>query len=45
MSDTTTQPRPMPRMQQRYNETVAAALREQFGYKNVMQAPRLEKPN
>jgi large subunit ribosomal protein L5 len=35
--------RQMPRMQQRYNDTVAAALREQFGYKNVMQVPRLEK--
>ena len=35
--------RAMPRMQQRYNDTVAAALREQFGYKNVMQVPRLEK--
>ena len=35
--------RAVPRMQQRYNDTVAAALREQFGYKNVMQVPRLEK--
>ncbi len=45
MSETQTSPaaRAMPRMQQRYNESVAAALREQFGYKNVMQVPRLEK--
>ena len=35
--------RAVPRMQQRYNDTVASALREQFGYKNVMQVPRLEK--
>ena len=42
MSETQTQ-RQVPRMQQRYNDTVAAALREQFGYKNVMQVPRLEK--
>ncbi len=43
MSDTASQARAMPRLQQRYNDTVAAALREQFGYKNVMQVPRLEK--
>ena len=45
MSETQTPPaaRAMPRMQQRYNESVASALREQFGYKNVMQVPRLEK--
>jgi large subunit ribosomal protein L5 len=34
---------PMPRMQKRYNETVAAELQKQFGYKNVMQVPKLEK--
>ena len=42
MSETQTT-RPMPRLQQRYHETVAASLREQFGYRNVMQVPRLEK--
>ncbi|WP_419730132.1 50S ribosomal protein L5 [Lichenicola sp.] len=42
MSDTT-EVRALPRMQQRYNDEMRAALREQFGYKNVMQVPRLEK--
>jgi large subunit ribosomal protein L5 len=36
-------PPEMPRMQRRYNETVRGALREQFGYANVMQVPRLDK--
>ena len=35
--------RAKPRMQQRYESEMRAALREQFGYKNVMQVPRLEK--
>ena len=34
---------PTPRMQQRYNETVAKELQKQFGYKNVMEVPKLEK--
>jgi large subunit ribosomal protein L5 len=34
---------PMPRMQKRYNEVLAGELRKQFGYKNVMQVPKLEK--
>ncbi len=38
-----TEKRALPRMQQRYNDEMRAALREQFGYKNVMQVPRLEK--
>ncbi len=42
MSDTR-EARSLPRMQQRYNDEMRAALREQFGYKNVMQVPRLEK--
>ena len=42
MSDTR-EVRSLPRMQQRYNDEMRAALREQFGYKNVMQVPRLEK--
>lgn len=42
MSDTG-EARSLPRMQQRYNDEMRAALREQFGYKNVMQVPRLEK--
>jgi large subunit ribosomal protein L5 len=34
---------PTPRMQTRYNEVLAGELRKQFGYKNVMQVPKLEK--
>lgn len=32
-----------PRMQQRYREVVRARLKEEFGYTNEMQVPRLEK--
>ena len=39
MSDT----KPMARLQRRYLEQGRAALQEQFGYKNPMQVPRLEK--
>ena len=39
----TTETRELPRMQRRYNDEMRAALREQFGYKNPMQVPRLEK--
>ena len=35
--------RPVPRMQKRYQDEMRAKLREQFGYKNEMQVPRLEK--
>lgn len=42
MSDTT-QTRVLPRMQQRYQSEMKAKLREQFGYTNEMQIPRLEK--
>jgi large subunit ribosomal protein L5 len=42
MSDTT-QAREMPRMQQRYLAEVKSKLQEQFGYKNVMEVPKLEK--
>ena len=31
------------RMQQRYRDTIRPAMQEQFGYKNPMQVPRLEK--
>ena len=42
--DTGTAPtRQMPRMQQRYLTEVKPKLQEQFGYKNVMQVPKLEK--
>jgi large subunit ribosomal protein L5 len=33
----------MPRLQKRYVETLAPSLRTEFGYKNVMQVPKLEK--
>lgn len=33
----------MARLKQRYEAEVAPALRERFGYKNVMQLPRIEK--
>jgi len=35
--------REMPRMQQRYLDEAKPKLLEQFGYKNVMQVPKLEK--
>lgn len=33
----------IPRLKQEYRERVISALKEEFGYKNVMQVPRLEK--
>ena len=33
----------VPRMQQRYLDTIRAAMQEQFGYTNPMEVPRLEK--
>ncbi|MEK6154452.1 50S ribosomal protein L5 [Flavobacteriaceae bacterium 3-367] len=33
----------VPRLKQEYKERVIKALREEFGYKNVMQVPKLEK--
>ena len=33
----------MARLRERYREEVVPTLREQFGYENVMQVPRLEK--
>ncbi|GBQ14474.1 50S ribosomal protein L5 [Swaminathania salitolerans] len=41
MSETIT--RIQPRLQQRYNDVLRDQLREQFGYKNAMQVPKLEK--
>ena len=35
--------REMPRMQQRYLSEVRAAMQTEFGYKNPMQVPKLEK--
>ena len=33
----------LPRLQEKYNNEVVPALMEKFGYKNVMQVPKLEK--
>jgi|SRR5690606_3362052 len=33
----------IPRLKQEYRERVISALKEEFGYKNVMQVPRLDK--
>ncbi len=33
----------LPRLKQEYKDRVISALKEEFGYKNVMQVPRLEK--
>lgn len=41
MSETIT--RIQPRLQQHYNDVLRERLREQFGYKNAMQVPKLEK--
>jgi large subunit ribosomal protein L5 len=40
-SETTTNG--MPRLRQQYAETIVPKLREEFGYKNVNQIPRIEK--
>src|SRR5947207_14889006 len=42
MTATTTE-RMQPRLKQRYREEIVANLRDQFGYANVMQVPRLTK--
>ena len=33
----------VPRLKQEFNDRVTPALQEEFGYKNVMQVPRLNK--
>jgi large subunit ribosomal protein L5 len=33
----------VPRMRTRYDEVIAKAMTEKFGYKNVMEVPRIEK--
>ncbi|PKK39673.1 LSU ribosomal protein L5p (L11e) [Clostridiaceae bacterium JG1575] len=33
----------MPRLQDRYNDEVVKAMMDKFGYKNVMEVPKLEK--
>ena len=32
-----------PRLRQRYEETLRAALTQKFGYKNALEVPRLDK--
>jgi large subunit ribosomal protein L5 len=43
MSTTTTETRALPRLKQRYREEIVPALREQFGFANVMQVPSVTK--
>ena len=33
----------IPRLKQEYKDRVMSALTEEFGYKNVMQVPKLQK--
>jgi large subunit ribosomal protein L5 len=40
---TDTEPAPPPRLKERYRTEIAPALREEFGYRNVMQVPGLSK--
>jgi large subunit ribosomal protein L5 len=42
-AETTTQESPQPRLKQRYREEVVNAMRDDFGYANVMQIPGLTK--
>jgi large subunit ribosomal protein L5 len=42
-ADSVPSARALPRLKQRYREEIAPALREDFGYTNVMQVPRLTK--
>ncbi|HWC34098.1 MAG TPA: 50S ribosomal protein L5 [Mycobacteriales bacterium] len=43
MTATTAERTAIPRLKQRYRDEIVAALREQFGYTNVMQVPTLVK--
>ena len=43
MSEAVTEETTMPRMKSRYREEILPALREEFGYANVMQVPGLTK--
>lgn len=36
-------PRPVPRLQKKYREEIAPAMREKFSYGNVMEIPRIKK--
>ena len=37
------EPRPVPRLRKQFDEVAAPALTEQFGYKNLMQVPKIQK--
>jgi large subunit ribosomal protein L5 len=43
MTSAATETQSMPRLKQRYREEILPALREEFGYANVMQVPGLTK--
>jgi large subunit ribosomal protein L5 len=43
MTATSTEPRALPRLKQRYRTELIGQLQEQFGYPNVMQVPGLTK--
>jgi large subunit ribosomal protein L5 len=43
MSEAVTETNTVPRMKERYREEIVPALREEFGYGNVMQVPSLTK--
>ena len=43
MSETTQEVRELPRMRQRYESEIRAKMQAEFGYKNPMQVPKLEK--
>lgn len=43
MSENGKEPRPVPRMKERYQAEVLPALMKEFGYSNVMQVPRFTK--
>ncbi len=43
MADETEQNAPQPTLKKKYQDQVVPALQKEFGYKNVMQVPRIEK--
>jgi large subunit ribosomal protein L5 len=43
VGETAHDPNYVPRFKQRYNDVIRPELMKQFGYKNVMQVPRIEK--
>ena len=43
VTETAREAAPAPRLKSRYREEIVPALREQFGYPNIMQVPRLTK--